>query len=450
MSSSHPWPERTGKLLKAALMEAFQARFRFQGGRFSAGGGGRFSATSGGGAFSARSGGGRKPKPFGEAAWRAVAREVKVLHEAYTVGTGGFSHEENPLHRRQAGYQFYYLPRNFFRVRQVLDSLPWVSGENLGALATRENAGNAQARLRVLDLGCGTGAFSLALLSRLAEQDGGGGKLLPRLELVLVDQGRGLLELAAANIRAFAALALPELALSLEAHPEGVENFLAAGRGKGGFAVLGGAMMLNEMNLLAPRRGSKRAARFAQPFKRLVNRGGLLMFVEPGTRKGYMNLMALREQLAGMPILYPCPHGEACPMWTPRVRRWCHATRALPRPFLFDEELRREGGLGFQMREVNLAALAVQAAPSGGVLPPFRETAGSRIVSARLPRRKGAVPDGGKSNAEEAVVLQCRADGALTELAATGLGPHPRGLWLPAERSGASGRSTGRQWARKR
>jgi len=418
---------RSNTELRQALLNGFLTRFRFADKRFQP------SAKPDG-----QEPGGATALP--DAAWRVVARQVMTLHEAYTGGGGTFGKESNPLHRHQAGYQFYYLPRNLFRVRHVLDSLPWQEGAGIGQLAGGRKGATDAGTLRVLDLGCGTGAFSLALLSSIV--DGGGNGAAPAaMHIVLVDQGRALLDLAVANIRAFAALALPRLQLKLEPRPEGVEAYLASEPRRAQFGVVGAAMMLNEMALLASRRSSRRAVRFVTPLMRLPREGGLLMFVEPGTRKGYMNLMVLREQLGGWPILYPCPHGKPCPLWSSRVRRWCHATRPLPPAFVFDAELRQLGGLEFGMREINLAAFAVQQGHAGRPRAPFRKVQGARVVSGRLPGRtqkskakspRGAEPAGALP---DLVVLQCVAQGRLRESPAEALGPYPRGMWL-AERGG--------------
>lgn len=408
----------TDALLKEALLRAFLQKFHFKSNRFQA----LPAATELRAGHKAR---------LPDTAWRAAGRQVMALHEAYTGG-GQFSHQQNPLHRHQAGYQFYFLPRNVFRIRHVLESLPWRDGAGIAHLAGSGGAGPHSATLDVLDLGCGTGAFSLALLENLAAQ--ASSKPL-NLRIALVDQGRSLLELAQANIRAYASLLLPALRLELQTHTEGVEAYLAAESRRGHFGIVGGGMMLNEMALLAPRRGSKRAVRFVTPLMHLPRQGGLVIFVEPGTRKGYMNLMALRDHAGRAPILYPCPHDKPCPVWSPKVHRWCHATQPLPAKFVFDGELRSRGRLEFAMREINLVGLAFQQSASGRVLQPFFSRRGARVVSGRLPQRGGKTSrktDGGKGAgpAIGEVVLQCDERGALKEIPAAALGPYPRGQWL--------------------
>ena len=417
--------------VKAGLMEAFQARFRFAGGRFIA---------------AAPSGAPREAQPFGPTQWQAVGRDVRLLHEAYTSGKGSFRHESNPIHGAPAGYQFYFLPRNLFRVWEVLHALPWQEERGAALPELWRAPTGGEVPFSLLDLGCGSGAFSLAVLSWLAAW----GRLPAAIHLELVDQGHGLIELAEANVRALCRRLLPQVRLEIRTHMDGVENFLSAPRGPGKFQVAGSAMMLNELGLLLRGRAATRAARIALPLKRLVRRGGLLLFVEPGTRKGYMNLMAIRGQAGAFPLLYPCPHGRPCPLWNARVSRWCHATRPLPHSFFFDESLRRGGRLEFSMREVNLFGLAFQANDTGRPSGPFRQRKGGRVVSGRLPavrnvgpKKAGAKKAGAKRPARPTKkkgspgrdapperVLLCTQIGKLEEVLPPAGERHPRGLWL--------------------
>jgi SAM-dependent methyltransferase len=399
--------------------------------------------------------------PLTRGQWRRIGRQILALHEGYTTGRADFSHEQNPIHDRLAGYQLYFLPRNLYRALTVLEELPWRPGAGQ-ALADAWGAREPGAPLlRLLDLGCGTGAFSLAWLAWLA-QCFPGGTGAPALHLTLVDQGRALLGLAEANLRGFAARALPGVPLRIDFRADGVERFLAAEPQGGKFAVAGAAMMLGELSLLGPRRTSTRAARFSESLRRRVVEGGCVMLVEPGTRKGYMNLMALRDRLAGEPILYPCPHGKACPLWENRVRSWCHATQRLPEGFFFDGPLKRLKILDFEMRTLNLAALVYQVGRGGAPAAPFQARPGARILSEPLPARAGparagpletpgpgekgrgrphaggrkARPAGG-APAEPAptaprVLLVCAGDGRLEERPADIKGGPLRGRWIGA------------------
>ena len=374
------------------------------------------------------------------------------LHEAYTRGGKALRHDSNPIHDAMSGYQLYFLPRNLFRVHRVLQQLPWRDAAPLELLRPWLEWEGKRPVLRILDLGCGSGAFSLAWLVWLAARFPAG-QGAPDVHLTLVDQGRRLMALAQRNLSGFARKALPGTTLKMETHASGVDRFLGEPPPERAFAVAGGAMMLAELNLLGPRRVAGRAEHFSEALRRRVREGGCIVFVEPGTRKGYMNLMAVRDRLAGLPVLYPCPHGEKCPMWHGRVTGWCHATVALPQPFFFDRQLKRTGGIHFEMREINLAALAVQRTASPGAGAPFLGRRGARVVSAPLApktRKQGAraksrnADPGAKGKRkgkagqtppeppapEKNLVLVCEEDGRLHERPVGKLGRLDRGRWL--------------------
>ena len=395
--------------------------------------------------------------------WAEIGEQVLTLHEGYTRGGTEFAQAGNPIHDNLPGYQFYFLPRNFHRVYGVLKALPWGRGQQAELLEPWLGGAGGRAALRVLDVGCGSGAFSLAVLAWLA-RTAADPRRMPAVELVLVDQSRALLELAQANVQALWRQLAPDAALSVQVVAGGVEQYLGGQHSGGLFAIAGAAMMLNELNVRAPRRSGKRASRFVEPFKRLLAPQGLGLLVEPGTRKGYLNLMLVREQIEGLPILYPCPHAGPCPMWSPKVNRWCHATLSIQGDFFFDVSLKRHGGLTFAMHDVNVFALAFQqssrvatravrprrgrqenGAPAAGprAQPPFEQLSGERVVSGLIPgpklKAKRTMQAGSAARPSTVpppaprTVLLCTRGGTLLELPVSGelAARHPyRGQWL--------------------
>ncbi|MDH4121429.1 MAG: hypothetical protein OEV94_06985 [Deltaproteobacteria bacterium] len=351
--------------------------------------------------------------PPGREFWLKIGREVEVLHEAYTEREAEFSKGENPIHGHLGGYQFYYLPRNLFRVAHVLSRLNWrgtADGPPFPPLVG--------GRLRIADIGCGSGAFSLAWLGWLGQEN------LPPLEIALVDQGRRVLDWAEDNLRAFARLYLPQVNLTISRHTQGVVSFL---RENGGdrFSVAGGGMALNELGLQDSGRGNH-VHRMARSLAGLVTPGGLGLWVEPGTRQGFLNVMALREHLTEETLVYPCPHGLPCPMKRDRPGHWCHETPPLPMDFYFDQELRDWGGVGFSMREVNLSGLAFRVNATNETSRLFQKRPGARVVSERLPARGSK--SSGKS--QDKVVMVCTPKGTLEEQPALSLPARTRGWFL--------------------
>jgi ribosomal protein RSM22 (predicted rRNA methylase) len=73
---------------------------------------------------------------------------------------------------------------------------------------------------------------------------------------------------------------------------------------------------------------------------------GVLILVEPGTRRGFDRIERARQQLisCGAPIAAPCPHSRECPMKT--SGDWCHFSARVERT----QEHRRlkQGELGYE------------------------------------------------------------------------------------------------------
>lgn len=70
-----------------------------------------------------------------------------------------------------------------------------------------------------------------------------------------------------------------------------------------------------------------------------------LVVVEPGTPKGFQNILKVRERLLqkGAHLLAPCPHAFACPI---QGADWCHFAARVERTRL--HRLLKEGALGFE------------------------------------------------------------------------------------------------------
>ncbi|MDH4224173.1 MAG: hypothetical protein OEW12_00830 [Deltaproteobacteria bacterium] len=421
------------ELLKASLQEAFDTKFRFtQKG---------FRPAKGPPPHNPASLRPKTPRPDG--AWQAAVFEITELHQAYTGG-GEFSGQRNPIHLRLGGTQFYYLPRNFYRVRHVLNNLPWKIQDN----SLWQGAFGSSQVFKMADLGCGSGALSLAVVSWLSE--GGAGAGLREVEISLVDQGRGVLEMAGENLRTFAAKVLPGVKVNIHPHRNGLKSFLNRPEEQGKYHLAGAAMALTELETRGTH--SRRPAKSSgdgrdsmgeddseqthrtNGLSRLIGlpkKGGLGLLVEPGTRKGYLNMLKVRDQLNNQAILYPCPHGLSCPLLDGAVTRWCHANLPLPDHFMFDDALKQKGKLSLHMEDLNLTGLVWQV---GAFQPeyPFSVGHGGRVLSDVMSAgaRKGG---GGQVDAKQKILLVCMDDGKLAEIPAhlaPGIG---RGGWVKRE-----------------
>ncbi|MDT0344523.1 small ribosomal subunit Rsm22 family protein [Streptomyces litchfieldiae] len=111
--------------------------------------------------------------------------------------------------------------------------------------------------------------------------------------------------------------------------------------------------------------------------------GSAVVLVEPGTPDGYLRIRAARERLlaAGLRVLAPCPHGDACPIAV--GADWCHFAARVSRSAL---HRRVKGGVLPYEDEKFAYVAAVGGALSARALAP----APARIVRRPL-LRKGQV-----------------------------------------------------------
>jgi SAM-dependent methyltransferase len=228
-------------------------------------------------------------------------------------------------------------------------------------------------RLRVLDLGAGTGAMTLGLASYLRRRG-----TAAEVEVEALDQdAEGLALVAAVAERARATLA----PLRLEVRTRTAD---LAGRHElppGPFDLVLAGSVLNELHVTAPDRAERRAALIVAAAARLHPEGALIV-VEPALRLTARDLAALRPRVtaAGLTLFAPCPHAAACPLLV-RERDWCHEARRVAAPPRLQELVR---STGLRQSEVRFAYLTLRR---GGPSLAEARSAGWRVVSNPLPAK---------------------------------------------------------------
>ncbi|MBI5481057.1 MAG: hypothetical protein HY906_19525 [Deltaproteobacteria bacterium] len=228
-------------------------------------------------------------------------------------------------------------------------------------------------RLRVLDLGAGTGAMTLGLLAYLRRRGGAA-----EVEVEAIDHDVGALALLGhVAERARAALAPVRVAVRTRTADLAGRHDLPPGPFD---LVLLGAL-LNEVHAGDADRDRRRAALIVEAAARLRPAGAVIV-IEPALRLTARSLAALRERLlaAGLVLFAPCPHAAVCPLLV-RERDWCHeARRAAFSPRL--QALAR--ATGRRQAAVRFADLTVRRAG-----PTLAEARGAawRVVSHPLPQK---------------------------------------------------------------
>ncbi|MDR3763201.1 MAG: small ribosomal subunit Rsm22 family protein [Acidobacteriota bacterium] len=124
---------------------------------------------------------------------------------------------------------------------------------------------------------------------------------------------------------------------------------LSAGLPQGQWDLVLCSYALNELS--AAQRGKLVAEAWSHAAK-------LLVVIEPGTKTGFANLSAARQQLlaASAHIVAPCPHTQACPMQ--QNADWCHFAARVERTS--DHRRLKDAALGHEDEKFSFIAFARQ------------------------------------------------------------------------------------------
>jgi ribosomal protein RSM22 (predicted rRNA methylase) len=234
--------------------------------------------------------------------------DVEQLSNTFTVerspGLGGYTREERPL----VAYGLFFFPQNFVRTGCLLDE--WTTFRHSPTIANADS-------LDVLDLGCGLGAASFAVLTHFATQ-------FPRIKIALhaVDPSPPSLNLMQ---RLFDSMHERWPNASLKTVPG---NLADTNNMEGTYDLIVVSFALNEAFEATDDLG--RQAWLESALAKLKPPGTLLI-IEPAGDETSPRLESLRDWVAekGMArILAPCLHAGPCPLlrkgdaWCHEVRRW--------------------------------------------------------------------------------------------------------------------------------
>jgi len=244
------------------------------------------------------------------AALQCLEASAARLSDQFTVDRpASFAdYASNPL--SLAAYGVFFFPQTFARVSLVLSECMALNA--LGSDPATGSRGGAEA-LRILDLGCGSGASTLAAAMMFIDSP---------VALHAVDHSS---EALAALRQVFDDCHALWPAASLTTHVRDVR----ADALPGSFDLILASFVLNELFHENDDLSAERWLR--QQLDRLAPQGSLVV-LEPAGAATCERLQHVRDRLArsnDFTIIAPCPHGQPCPMlgvncgFCHDVRSWC-------------------------------------------------------------------------------------------------------------------------------
>jgi ribosomal protein RSM22 (predicted rRNA methylase) len=236
--------------------------------------------------------------PSDRDALHSIQKDVAALSDLFTTArTCNFSNYASDP-RRLLAYGLFFFPQTYMRTRAVLhEVMPFLAAP--------------RTRLRVLDLGAGSGAASFALADCSIDQD---------LDITAIDISAGALSL----MREIRRRAGTQFRGTLKTCVGGMDSQQTA---DGSFDIILCSFALNE--LLEGDENPARGQRWIDACMALLNDGGLLVVLEPALHAACDRLVALRDAIAAqgrVEILAPCLHPLPFPM-RGRDGVWCHDIR---------------------------------------------------------------------------------------------------------------------------
>lgn len=252
--------------------------------------------------------------------------------------------------------------------------------------------------LHLEDLGCGTGALSLATLDLLFRD----GEKIP-VSIELIDKSKSFLDAAEHSLRQL------DPSAGLVTRQQRLDEYLSRESRKTETETASEDIVWHQLgyvwNEIAhnPKTTQTMLKHLAQGLKQGRR---LITLVEPASQDMSRGAMQLREELCqmGYQVLYPCGHSEACPMLE-RVRDWCYSEWEWQQPPLMEKIDRI---LDIDRRRIGASAFLLASPDVAMALRTFKKSdaAPEAIVVGRPLDEKA-----GRMNARRFNYLLCSTEG---------------------------------------
>jgi len=253
-------------------------------------------------------------RDFSDKDLKFFAQGAKILSDLFTKERPDLAANYLNDKKLRAGYLLYFFPLNFCKAQAILQHLP-------PSFFKRH-------KLKVLDLGCGPGTFTLALTDLIAQQLSKAKNERRDLDILALDQNYHVLKDAQTL------------------HDEVLKNLKGKGyslrvalnartfdlrRGKPDTLLKNDQYDLiiasNFLNEWSHSKGEEKVKFLEKIYQRHLASDGFLVLMEPALQRQTRDLQEIRDIILmrkSLHIYSPCLHERRCPMLAVTDRDWCH------------------------------------------------------------------------------------------------------------------------------